>query len=228
VQTLAAQTFAALFLAHVMADYLLQSTWLVVNKRRPIALAIHIGFVFVTMVALTGLISPWFILLAALHLGIDILKTFAMPDGLGSYLTDQALHILSIILIAWLAPGLWAMSPFESMDSLPLFYAVAAGVIFAARGGQFAIEHLLPENGAATVKGTVIGVLERSILAGSILSGVVWIALAVVGAKLAFGARVWRRASDLGRQRLIWGTTASFAWAVATALPLAIYVVSTL
>ncbi len=133
---MAAYTFAALFLAHVIADYLVQTTWMVVNKRRVIATATHIGLVLGTLCAMTLSFSVWFIALALLHLFIDIAKTYAMKAGPGAYVADQVLHVASIAAIALLAPQIWADSPLREVDGLPLYDMLVAGVVFAARGGQ--------------------------------------------------------------------------------------------
>jgi hypothetical protein len=221
---LAAESFAALFLAHVIADYLLQSAWLVRNKRRPLALAIHIGLVLATMIAVTGMLSPWFAVLAALHLAIDLTKTFVLPDGIGSYIADQMLHLASIVAIALWVPGLWAQSPWADVAALPQAYLIAGGVLFAARGGQFALDHLLRAEGRGTATGVWIGVMERAFLAGGVLAGALWLSLAVIGLKALYAARLWPEASALTRRRLAIGSAASFAWALATAVPLSLWV----
>ena len=48
------QTFAALLLAHAVADFLLQSRWMVDNKRRPGAMLAHGAVVFATSLAALG------------------------------------------------------------------------------------------------------------------------------------------------------------------------------
>lgn len=216
------QSFAALFLAHVIADYLLQTTWLVTNKRKPQALGLHIGTVFVTMMLTTLSFSPWFVVLALAHLCIDILKTFILRDGLMSYVADQLLHVLSITAIAAVAPGIWAGSPLSGVEMLPAIYLMAAGLIFAARGGQFAVLIFLGNTGKATVSGGYLGWGERVVLCLAAVFAGVWAALAVIVLKLLSLVPQLRTRAPANRVRLIWGAGLSLAWGTATAIPLAL------
>lgn len=222
---MAAYTFAALFLAHVIADYVLQTTWMVVNKKKPIALAAHIALVLGTMCATTLTLSPWFLALAVAHLWIDIIKTYAMPAGLGAYVADQLLHVASIGAIALLAPDIWTQSPLEGTENLPLIYMIIGGVLFAARGGQYAVATLVGTRGAAPgqgpVYGVVIGWVERAALCVVLIGGwPVWVA-AVIAAKCAYLVMALRSRDKDARFRLLTGTAVSLAWGVAVAVPLA-------
>lgn len=219
---MAAQTFAALFLAHVVADYLLQTKWLVINKSRPLALGLHIALVYFAMVAVTFSFSPWFILLALLHLSIDALKTFYMRGGLPGYLADQLLHILSVIAIAVLVPGIWAASPLSEIRLLPMIYLAVGGVIYAVRGGQFAVETVIAPVGSSSDHGVVLGWVERAGLCAVALVGWLPLALIVLGLKLAYVVPVLRARAEAGRRRLVAGTAVSLAWGAGTALPMAL------
>lgn len=219
---MAAYTFAALFLAHVIADYVLQTTWMVVNKKRPIAMAAHIGLVLGTMVLTTLTLNPWFLALATLHLWIDIVKTYAMPEGLGAYVADQVLHIASIAGIALVAPQIWPESPLASVEVLPLLYMIAAGVLFAARGGQYAVAMLLAGRGGGSDIGVVMGWAERAILCVLLIGGwPIWAAAVVAGKGLYLGLSFTAR-DRTGRRRLFLGSAASLAWGLAVAVPLAL------
>jgi hypothetical protein len=100
------ETVIALFLAHVLADYVLQTRWMVDTKRGA-GFAVHIGLVFVTAVICLGQLSLAVLAVTFLHLLIDAAKTILMPDRLWSYLADQGLHILSIVAVAAVFPGAW-------------------------------------------------------------------------------------------------------------------------
>ena len=76
-----AETLAALLLAHALADFVLQTDWIVTNKRRPEGLALHGLVVLLTAAACTGTLSWGLVWLAALHLAIDAWKARA-PRGL--------------------------------------------------------------------------------------------------------------------------------------------------
>lgn len=217
---MAAYTFAALFLAHVIADYLLQSSWLVANKRRAIAMAIHISLVFAAMCLTTLSFSPWFLALTLAHLWIDVVKTFALRDGLFAYTLDQLLHVLSIVAVSLLAPQIWPQSPLSDVAQLPLIYMIVAGVLFAARGGQYAVEMLVASRGPGSGHGIWIGWAERGSLCIVLIGGLPLLALAVLGAKAVHLALSLRTRTAEGRARLLTGSAVSIAWGLAVALPL--------
>lgn len=219
---MAAYTFAALFLAHVLADYVLQTTWMVINKRRAIAMAAHIALVLGTMCLTTLTLNPWFVGLAVAHLWIDVVKTYAMPEGLFAYVTDQILHIASIAGIALIAPGIWAASPLVDVENLPLYFMIAAGVLFAARGGQYAVTTLLSRQGLGESDGVLVGWVERSALCVVLIGGWPLFAGAVLAAKaLYMGAKMPGR-DAAARSRLILGSGISLGWGLAVAIPLAL------
>lgn len=219
---MAAYTFAALFLAHVIADYVLQTTWMVVNKKRPIAMAAHITLVLGTMCATTWTLNPWFLALATLHLWIDIVKTYAMPEGLGAYVADQVLHVASIAGIALLAPQIWPMSPLAEVEALPLYYMIIGGVLFAARGGQYAVAMLVHAKGTGSGHGIVLGWAERAALCVVLIGGwPVWV-VAVIAVKGLYMGLSFARRDESNRTRLLLGSGISLAWGLAVAVPLAL------
>jgi hypothetical protein len=219
---MAAYTFSALFLAHVIADYVLQTTWMVVNKRRILAMVMHIGLVLGTMCLTTLSLHPWFIGLAVAHLWIDIVKTYAMPEGIGAYVADQMLHVGSIVGVALLAPGIWAASPLAGVEDLPLFYMIAGGVLFAMRGGQYAVATLLAGHGPGSRHGVLLGWAERAALCVLLIGGFPWLALGVIAAKATYLVVGLSRRSAEARARLWIGTGVSLGWGLAVAVPLAL------
>lgn len=208
-------TFAALFLAHVIADYLLQTTWLVVNKHRPVALGAHVGIVLVTMPLVTLTLSPWFLLLAALHLGIDVLKTFVLRGGLAAYVADQALHIVSIAVIALLVPGLWGESPLAGVAWLPQFYLILGVFLFSTRGGQYAVATWFRRPPAEEGRGVYIGWIERTALPATVAIGAPWLILGVIVAKVAQLTLAWRERPADRRRHLVEGALLSLGWGLA-------------
>jgi len=219
---MAAYTFAALFLAHVIADYVLQTSWMVMNKRRAIAMVAHIGLVFGTMCLTTASVHPWFIGLALAHLWIDIVKTHAMPEGLGAYVADQLLHVGSIVGVSMLAPGIWPASPLSDVPNLPLYYMIAGGVLFAVRGGQYAVAMLVAQRGDASGHGVLLGWVERAALCVLVIGGFPWLALGVIAGKAMYLAVALPRRSAPARARLWIGTVVSLGWGLAVAVPLAL------
>jgi len=214
---MATSTFAALFLAHVIADYLLQTGWMVANKRRALSIGLHIGAVFAMMPLVTLDFSLWFAALAAMHLAIDLTKTHVLREGLVAYVGDQLLHLASILLVVALAPGLWDQSPLSGLDWLPRFYLVLAALIFAARGGQYAVATLFGTDPEADSRSVRIGWLERSALVACIAVGAHWAMPAVLAAKTGHVAAARRGRDARGRTRLIRGSIASMAWGLACA-----------
>lgn len=221
---MAVESFAALFFAHVIADYLLQTRWVVENKRRPLALGVHITLVYLCMILTTLTFSPWLLAIAAMHLVIDILKAYVLPGGVVTYTMDQILHVLSITLVVTLAPDLWAASPLAEIPNLPLIYLLAAATVFAARGGQFAVMTFLGNQGIATVSGGYLGWVERVLLCLATLAAGLFGALGVIALKLASLIPQSRVRTPENRQRLIWGAGVSLGWGVGTAIPLALLI----
>jgi hypothetical protein len=212
---MAASTFAALFLAHVIADYLLQTRWMVDNKRHPLAMGLHIGAVWLTLPLVTLSLSTWFVALAGLHLLIDLTKTFVLRGGLIPYLVDQFLHLASIAVIVAMAPALWAGSPLAEVAGLPQVYLTVAVALFAARGGQFAIAS---RAGATRNPGSVhSGWAERALPVLAIAAGLPWLVGIVVLAKVAQLALAPARRGMDGRTHPWWDASLSMGWGLCCA-----------
>jgi hypothetical protein len=156
-------SFLGLYLAHLLTDFVLQSDRMVASKKRGAALAylehgaIHffsaalfLGFAIPGQAARLGFYAS-ILGLTLVHLGIDWLKirlvrSEMVEDGAATFLGDQAVHALTIVLTAWLitrppfgtllAKIHWAQSAIEK----PLLVSVVyVGVIF---GGGYVIRFL--------------------------------------------------------------------------------------
>ncbi|PWK62753.1 DUF3307 domain-containing protein [Roseicyclus mahoneyensis] len=214
---MAASTFAALYLAHVIADYLLQTRWMVENKDRPAAIGLHIGVVLAMMPVVTLQLSWWFLALALAHLAIDLTKTHVLGGGLGAYVVDQMLHIVSILGVVALAPSLWAESPLSGIDWLARFYLILAVFLFAARGGQYAVAIALSTDPEADGRGVRLGWAERTALSALVAAGLPWAMPFILAVKAAQVARERPRRDGRGRARLIRGSALSMGWGLACA-----------
>jgi hypothetical protein len=104
--------FWTLLLAHLLADYPLQTDGMVVAKKHLPGLAIHIGIHWVVMTLLFLLLIwiawPYILLVAIFHFIIDAFKNFLgerRPQFvIGSYILDQTLHMSSLLLVSsWMA-----------------------------------------------------------------------------------------------------------------------------
>ena len=166
------ETFIALLFAHTLADFAFQTNWMVDNKRSPLALCLHAVIVYATAVTATGSVHPLLLALALGHIGIDVGKLVLMSlwktsKGFGPFMIDQALHLISLVLLAlWLpdlwAQGLWAPGVIVTGDDggilgsglwtqdtplpvshLPALMVVITGLVLSTRAGGFAVGLLM-------------------------------------------------------------------------------------
>ena len=219
------ETLAALIFAHVLADFVFQTNWMVANKQRPGGLALHGLVVLATAVAATGAVAIWVLWLTALHVATDAIKARARR-GLGAFLLDQAAHLATIAALAMWQPMIWSDGLWAGQAALPGLMLLAAGAILATRAGGFAVGHLmepfadrLPADVTAESlpgAGRVIGLLERSLIFALILLGQpVGVGLLIAAKSiLRFGAVKDDRALS---EYVIIGTLASFTWAILVA-----------
>ena len=95
------ETLAALLFSHVLADYVFQTGWMVANKGKPLVLLLHTAIVIATAQVAIGSVTAWeLLLLGGLHLGVDAVKTYALPDTATAYLADQAAHLAVVAALA--------------------------------------------------------------------------------------------------------------------------------
>lgn len=215
------ETFAALLLAHAVADFLLQSDRMVATKRRPLTLLLHGVIVLLTAQAAVGVIAAWELLaLAVAHIAIDAVKAHAMSERLWGFLADQALHLVTIALVAWYAPALFDGGLWAGADWAPGTFAALAGLILATAAGGHAVallvspwdRSILPEglpNG-----GRLIGLLERGIILLLILVGQPAGIGFLIAAKSVLRFETTSKDQRAGEYVII-GTLASFGWAMA-------------
>lgn len=109
--------FLQLYLGHIIGDFLFQPGRLVVAKRQGVpGLVLHTAIVgLATLLVVSGsLVTDWApaVLVTGLHLVIEritIATYMKTPTrGLFTFLMDQAMHALSIVLIVWTA-GRWSL-----------------------------------------------------------------------------------------------------------------------
>lgn len=225
-------TFTALLLAHVLADFVLQTNRIASNKHRPTVFALHILIVFATAALALGQWNPqalgWLAGLAVVHGLIDLAKRLANATGFPGFVTDQLAHLASLAGFAALVPGLWASGLWAGLtpgQSWPLHAAaLGAGFVIATRAGGFAVGALLAPyrdvelpQGLAN-GGYIIGLLERAMIFLLVLAGepagigflIAAKSVLRLEATFADGAKHHRAA-----EYIIIGTLASFAWAMA-------------
>jgi len=139
--------FLALFLGHLLGDFVFQPGRLVVAKRHGFSgMVLHTGIVtFCTAMALLsdiGRLWPALVLAGLAHLGIEYLTIRARrmmeANGLALFLLDQALHIVSLAIIASMmggsvlpALGPWHVSTATLAATCGLMAAMFLGSILA-------------------------------------------------------------------------------------------------
>ena len=224
------ETFIALLLAHVLADFVFQSNWIAMGKqaRHPGALAAHLAWVFgMAWLAFGTLDATALGILAALtlvHILIDIAKSF-FPVSLTSFLADQAAHLVTLAVVAHAAPDMWSAGLWGTVVWLPAAMGIAAGFILATRAGGFAMMMLmtrfadakLPEG--LTNGGALIGFLERAIIFMFVFVGEPAGVGFLIAAKSVLRFDAVKDTEKAGRasEYVIIGTLASFGWAMAVA-----------
>lgn len=103
--------FYRLILAHLLADFVLQNRWLVMRKRTPSGLAIHVGLVGLAMLPVTwGQLDtwwPWLALIVLIHAATDWAKIRLEPylglPPIVPFLADQVIHVSTIAAVVVLA-----------------------------------------------------------------------------------------------------------------------------
>lgn len=112
--------FWYLFSAHLLADFPLQPSWIVLNKNRLSILSLHVTIHFLVGLVLISLVNisvwPYVTLLVIIHFMIDFGKNYInkiKPNWIiGPYLIDQLIHIISIIFVSILIEVRTGLAPF--------------------------------------------------------------------------------------------------------------------
>lgn len=115
--------FCYLLLAHLIADYPLQTKWMVKAKNHLPGLTLHVAIHYVVLFLLSGnaypFIWPYLVVLALIHFSIDFIKSrvyFRRPDlVIIPYFLDQVFHVTSLVLVAW-----WIEQVVDATHLLPI------------------------------------------------------------------------------------------------------------
>ncbi|AXI46974.1 DUF3307 domain-containing protein [Sulfitobacter sp. SK012] len=218
------ELFIALLTAHMLADFVFQTTGMVLNKKRPAALLMHGIHVFVLTALFSGGAMWLSLAIAASHIAIDAIKVYFAPDSLRTYLTDQAAHIAILLGVALWVPnsaltGLWPLLP---PDGIKLSLMIS-GLIAASMAGGPAVGYLMARYKVAAQPqglenaGRIIGLMERGLIYLMILIG------EPAGIGFLIAAKSILRFDTVSKDQkiseyVIIGTLASFGWALAVSL----------
>lgn len=194
------ETAVALVLAHLLADFVLQSDAMVAGKRRPGPFVGHIAVTALASWAALGFSPvPGLILTVALaHALTDAAKLawvgrcrhLGRNPGFAAFATDQAAHLAAIAVIAAFWPGAWAAGLWTApalverlpfIARLPEAMALAAGLVAAVWAGSHAVRELMrqlkdmPDDPEADDSlpngGQLIGRLERLMILMLLVAG---------------------------------------------------------
>jgi hypothetical protein len=239
------ETTVALVLAHLVADFLLQTDAMVRDKTRLPVLVGHVGIVVaVTWLALGFAPVPLLlVLVGATHFGFDLLKlrwaaarrASGIEPGFATFATDQAAHLAVIAVAAGLWPGAWASGLWANPDvlarqpslvRLPEAMALAAGLIATVWTGGYAVREVIaglkiPIDPATDTSlpqgGKLIGRLERLMILMLLLANQPDAIGLLIAAKSILRFNELAASDRRATEYVIIGTLASFAWAIATA-----------
>lgn len=181
--------FLGLYLGHVLGDFVFQPGRLVVAKRqRETAVLLHTGIVtLVTALVLVGSLDrtwPALLLAGAAHLAVEHLTIRArrVPEAsnVTVFLLDQALHIVSLAIIAAVGLSIDVRSQIGVWPVSLQWLALACAVTTVAFGGSILVfevqialdgESVSPDPILGLDMGRLYGFAERSgaLLAASLL-----------------------------------------------------------
>lgn len=226
--------FFKLFLAHLLGDFLMQPFSWVLEKERLKARSPKLYYHVLIHGALTMLILfdlaawPVALLIMITHFFIDWAKLSLQKYRSQAlwFILDQLAHILLLIIAAnWLK----GLDLFEWFDWLPDFTFVAlTGALFLTRPMAIIMMVILkpwsdklPEYSRQSLEslGAVVGMLERLLVYGFILTGI-WQAIIVllVLKAIFMNIKIKRQDREKVRSYIIIGTVISISMAIVTAL----------
>jgi hypothetical protein len=218
---LTVELLIALVTAHLLADFVFQTTHMVLNKQRPLIMLMHGLHVF----ALTALLSGGAMLLslgiALSHVAIDTVKVHLAPDTLRTYLVDQGAHLAVLLgAVLWL-PAAYSAPWWPPLNTDMIQIAlVVSGLITATLAGGVAVGHLMARYKAQAAPdgleyaGRMIGLMERALIFLMVMIG------EPSGIGFLIAAKSILRFDTVSRDQkmseyVIIGTLASFGWALA-------------
>lgn len=220
-----------LLLAHIMADFFLQTDKLCRMKRdgknKWTALSLHCAIHATLAYLFVSQWANWMIptVIFATHFLTDWLKTSFMKDSIRTFLTDQAIH-LAVIIALWLCcvrGALFDNIPFISVFSSLDLWASAIGYALMLKPSSVFLNLLLKrwevdiKDKSLPDAGKWIGYLERILILTFILTGNIEGVGFLLAAKSIFRFGDLTNAKDIKvTEYVMIGTLASFTIAIAS------------
>ncbi|MEP1767603.1 MAG: DUF3307 domain-containing protein [Sulfitobacter sp.] len=211
----------ALICAHLLADFVFQTTNMVLNKQRPVFMLMHGVHVFALTALLSGGAMRLSLLIAVSHVAIDSIKVHLAPDNLRTYLMDQCAHLAVILCAVLWLPQVWVAPWWPPLNTDMIQIAlVISGLITATMAGGPAVGHLMArykfdaQPDGLEYAGRIIGLMERGLIFLMVMIG------EPSGIGFLIAAKSILRFDTVSRDQkmseyVIIGTLASYGWALA-------------
>ncbi len=185
--------FICLAAAHILGDFLLQTSYQAAQKHRISVLARHAGVQALLSYVLLGVWSLFWLplIIFITHGLIDLVKAKSYTRSLKALFWDQFAHAVIIVLLAWLLSSkgyadqvfwikVWGSLYLQGLVLLAgfVFSVYGAGIIvmialkpYAQQLGAEQIQSAATANAVPDRKGKIAGQLERGLIFFSMLSG---------------------------------------------------------
>lgn len=228
-----AETFLSLLAAHLIGDFLLQTGWIIKNKKQWPALLIHVSIITILSMLILGTWHPVIIpVIAVTHLAVDYVKANLLKDNALAFTSDQLVHIAIIALLAYYYPGTFEQGTIAgALGSTVGFYmeilVFIAGAIACVPTGAYLIRKLMAPFSRELSEGALTGLTNGGFWIGCLERALVFIFVVSgnpEGIGLLIAAKSILRFGEIkdGKERkfaeyVIIGTFLSFAWSLAVA-----------
>ena len=139
--------FFQLYLAHLVADFLLQPDWVARRKSEIRPLAAHVATHLVCAAAAVNLgldrrVAGAIVSVALIHTLLDYAKARLSGDGWIAFTVDQAAHLLVVALASIWLSGSWSgmVDVIRSIVINPLVYLYACAYVAVVFGGGYLVQ----------------------------------------------------------------------------------------
>ncbi|MEE3358600.1 MAG: DUF3307 domain-containing protein [Pseudomonadota bacterium] len=215
----ALQTALALYLGHLLADYVFQTDAMVAYKKDAKVIGTHIGIVALCSLATLGGSLLVVLIISVLHLLIDLAKIHLVRGGFGSYTVDQIAHLLSVLFVSSTFPlafetGIWGQLP----DFIWPWVAATCGIFLTTFAGYYGVDLALNKPHRPHRSGQLVGITERLAILVLGLEGWLIAAPVLLIIKLTANNNRLRDATTGKFTNFVRGSLVSFGWGIGATL----------